>query len=106
MTKNKNFVKDNTCPYCTYPCPLVANIKSGRRPIPGNLAFCLMCLNASIFDKEMHLIKFDLNSITDLIERNRLKVLQLKMRSFWDNDFHDSHVIKRREKYLAILDSK
>lgn len=55
-------------------------------PVPGDLSFCLMCCEASQFGKKMKMHKFDLNSIRDIVERNRLKTVQNKMRQFWEEN--------------------
>lgn len=100
---NDYFVKKNICPYCTYPCDSAGSLgKEKDRPEAGSISYCLMCCEPSIFDPEMNLVKFDLNSIEDLIERNRLKVLQIRMEEFWQfNPDKDG----RRKKYLKIKDS-
>ena len=71
---NDDYVKKNVCPYCTYPCDSATSIDKKRyKPEVGSLSFCLMCCEPSEFNEEMDLVKFDLNSIDDLIERNKLK---------------------------------
>jgi hypothetical protein len=84
MDKNINFIKKNICPHCTYPCDSATMIKGEDKPRPGCLSFCLMCCEPSVFDDNMKLIKFDLNTITDIIERNRIKVLGMRVHEFWD----------------------
>lgn len=103
MKKNKNFVKRNLCPYCTYPCDSASMIKGQGRPHPGCISFCLMYCQPAAWNAEMKLIKFDLDSIPDLLERNRIKVLGIKIEQFWEeNPDKDG----RRAKYLKIMDEK
>lgn len=79
------FRKKNNCPYCGYFCDAAMMHEDEKAvPEPGDLSFCLMCTEASQFDKKMILKKFNLNSIKDLVERNRLKGIQVKMGLFWD----------------------
>lgn len=104
MPKNKEYIKPNICPYCTYPCDSAGGIGEfeGYKPSSGDLSFCLMCSMPSIFDDEMTLVKFDLNSIKDLVERNRLKAIQFRCNEFWD---HHPDKDGRRKKYLEIMES-
>lgn len=100
--KNRDFVKRNKCPYCTYPCDSASQIDGKHKPSVGDLSFCLMCCEPSTWDVSMRLIKFDLNSIHDLLERNRIKSLGFKIHDYWEqNPCKDG----RREKYLKIMDS-
>jgi hypothetical protein len=64
-------------------------------PEPGNLSFCLMCTEASVWDNKMKLIKFDLNSIEDLVERVRIKRLKTEMELFWEQNPDP-----RRDRYV------
>lgn len=101
--KNKDFVKRNRCPYCTYPCDSATMIKGKDKPEPGSISFCLMCCEPSTWDESMRLIKFDLNSIPDIIERNRIKVLGLRVSEYWDlNPDRDG----RRAMYLKRMDQR
>ena len=85
MTKDNNFRKENKCPYCGYFCDAAQMLEDPSAiPTPGDLTFCIMCTEASQFDKDLNMIKFDINSIEDLIERNRIKGIQVKMGLFWD----------------------
>jgi hypothetical protein len=62
-----------------------------------------MCCEPSTWDSNMKLIKFDLNSITDLLERNRIKILGLKINQFWEtNPDKDG----RRAMYLKLMDRR
>ena len=107
--KNSLFVKHNKCPYCTYNCdsafmnPIDPDYKESNKPVPGNVSFCLMCGEPSRWDHDMKLIKFDLNTIPDILERNRIKLLGMHIHTFWEqNPCKDG----RREKYLKIMDKK
>lgn len=104
MKKNPEFVKEgNTCPYCTYICESASMINSKERPKQGDLSFCLMCCQPLQWNENMDLVKFDLNSIDDIVERNRLKIMSLKMQEFWT--FHPDKTGKR-EKYLKAYDEQ
>lgn len=104
--KNRNFVKKNLCPYCTYPCESAGGIGEYRadKPYPGCLSFCLMCCNPATWDANMKLVKFDLNSIPNLLERNRIKLLGLKMQEFWEQNPHLES--ERRNNYLKIMEER
>ena len=101
--KNKDFVKRNYCPYCTYPCDSAMMLEGKDKPTPGSISFCLMCCEPSVWNEKMDLIKFNLNSIIDIIDRNRVKLFGMKVSDFWlthpDTD-------GRRAKYLKIMDKK
>ena len=99
--KNKYFVKPNNCPYCTYPCESADMIGGDEKPQPGDISFCLMCGEASKWDENMTFVKFDIDSITDIIDRIRLKNLKMQFDSFWE-----AHPDKdgRREMYLKKKD--
>ncbi len=100
--KNKHFVKKNICPYCTYPCDSAFMHEDDKqKPDPFDLSFCLMCCEPSQWDQNMKLIKFDLDSVKDIVERNRLKMIKIKVEDFW-NTHPDTD--GRREKYLTIMD--
>jgi hypothetical protein len=95
-------VKKNKCPYCTYPCDRASMVRGKEKPRPGSLSFCLMCCELSEWDKNMKLQKFDINSIPDLIERNKIKSLGMHMIDFWEQK---PDTTGRREKYLKIMDT-
>ena len=96
--------KPNNCPYCGYFCDAATFSGEGKKaPKSGDLSFCLMCLGPSEFDKNMKMIKFDLNSIDDIVERNRLKGMQIKMEEFWEINPDKSG---RREKFLKERDRR
>lgn len=102
--KNKNFVKRNRCPYCTYPCDsafMQDDKYDKEKPTVGDISFCMMCCEPSQWDANMKLVKFDLNKIPDLIERNRIKVLGMRVQEFWDKNPDKTG---RRNRYLKILD--
>lgn len=101
--KNKEFVKRNRCPYCTYPCDSATNLDENERPEPGCISFCLMCCEPAVWDGNMKLVKFDLNSIPNILERTRIKMLGIKVREFWDTH---PDTDGRREKYLKIMDKR
>ncbi len=96
-------VKKSKCPYCTYICDGALPADNDCKPSPGDISFCLMCCNSNTWDDNMKLIKFDLNSISDLVERNRLKIIGVRMNEFWDKS-PDKHNI--REIYLKKMDQK
>lgn len=99
--KNKYFVKKNECPYCTYPCDSADSINHDHRPQPGHLSYCMMCGNVSQWDENMNFVKFDIDSITDIVERNRLKSLRIDIERFWEeNPDKDG----RRTMYLNKMD--
>lgn len=105
MNLPKNgFLKENKCPYCDYRCTAAELMEDeNQAPCVGDLTFCLMCCGASQFDENMNMIIFDINSIDDLIERNRIKGEQLKMELFWET--HPDN-LKIRGKYLNARDQK
>jgi hypothetical protein len=103
--KNKNYVRPNRCPYCTYYCDSAADPYEKDRPKMGDLSFCLMCCEPSQFDQNMKLIKYDLNLIPDLLERNRIKLMGVKMHEWWERHA-DKDRIAKRDKYLKIMDRK
>lgn len=92
--------KKNNCPYCGYFCDAAMMHEDEKAiPTPGDLSFCLMCTEASIFNKKMKLKKFDLNSVKDLVERNRLKGIQVNMRLFWDSQPDADKIFDKRCMY-------
>jgi hypothetical protein len=103
--KNKYFVKRNICPYCTYPCDSAAmiDIDGDDKPEPGSINFCLMCCEPSTWDENMKLVKFDLNYIEDIIERNRIKLLGIRINEFWETNPDKSG---RRAMYLKRMDQR
>ncbi len=102
--KNKHFVGKNKCAYCTYSMDSAGILGNADATAnAGDLAFCLMCCNALQFDGDMKLIKFDIDSIPGLLERNRIKGIQFKMIEFWDKNPSKA---EKREKYLKIMDSR
>jgi len=104
--KPKNgFLKENTCPYCDYECTSATLIGNETvAPKPGDLSFCLMCCGAFLFDEKMNFVKFDLNSIPNIMERIRLRDLQIKMEQFWESKSRSENL--RRETYLRNRDKK
>lgn len=104
--KNRNFVKENICPHCTYPCESASGIDGAERfnPHPGCISFCLMCCGAAAWDANMKLVKFDLNSIPNLLERNRIKRLAFHIQEFWDKN--PELESERRNKYLKIMEER
>lgn len=104
--KNKHFVKENICPYCTYPCESANGIgeHSVEKPHPGCISFCLMCCSAAQWDVNMKLVKFDLNSIQNILERNRVKLLGMKIEQFWDEN--PDIEPDRRNRYLRIMEKR
>lgn len=105
MTQPDNgFRKKNVCPYCGYNTNRAQMIEDDNAvPEPEDLSFCLMCCEYSQFDTDFNLIEFDLNSITDSVERNRLKINKIKMESFWEKNPDKTG---RRDKYLKELDRR
>jgi hypothetical protein len=104
--KNRNFVKENICPYCTYPCESAGGIDGAERskPHPGCISFCLMCCRAATWDANMKLVKFDLNSIPNLLERNRIKRLGFHIEEFWEKN--PELESERRNRYLKIMEER
>ena len=101
--KNKDFIKRNRCPYCTYLCDSATMLKGNDKPSPGAISFCLMCCEPGTWDKNMKIVKFDLNSITDIIERNKIKLVGMKMNEFWDTH---PDTDGRRAMYLKLMDKR
>lgn len=101
-----NYRKPNNCPYCGYFCDAAEMLEDKNAiPYPGDLSFCFMCSEAMQFDENMNLIKFDLNSIDDIVERNRLKMLQVKMRRFWDEcPSIPEKEKKRHDSFMSKID--
>jgi hypothetical protein len=105
---NKEFVKKNNCPYCTYFSDSAGMLGGDDRPQPGDLTFCIMCSQPSQYDETMTLIKFDLNSIRDIKERVRLKAIQQGFDDFYEHHpeaSKDKELLERREHYLKIMDA-
>ena len=103
MSEPENkYRKPNNCPYCGYFCD-AAMMQEDEKQVPeaGDLSFCLMCCEPSIFGDDMKLQKFDLNSISDIVERNRLKGMQVKMEMFWDAN---PDTTGRRDQFLKARD--
>lgn len=97
-TPNNGFRRKNNCPYCGYFCDAHQMIEDERiAPQVGDLTFCLMCCEPSQFDNDMKMEKFDLNSIDDISERNRLKGIKINMENFWKEH---PHISFKREKYI------
>lgn len=93
--------QSNFCPYCDYKCDAAMFPgDENKRPNIGDLSFCLMCYQAQQFDKKMKLVKFDINSIKNIIARNKLKCMQLEIQRFWEEQSHEPEMIKLRNKYL------
>lgn len=58
---NKNFVRENTCPFCSHKTDSAFNEENENiKPNPGDIALCLMCGEVSEFDHNMILIKVDI----------------------------------------------
>jgi hypothetical protein len=101
MTDDNGYRKDNYCPYCGYFCDAATMIEDPRQtPKPGDLSFCIMCCSPGQFDDNLVLQKFDLDSITDRNEKNRLLAMQAKMVFFWTSNLPKDEDKKRREGYL------
>lgn len=101
FTEN-GYRKDNNCPYCGYFCDAATMPNDNKqKPTVGDLSFCLMCCEPSQFDKNMKLIKFDINSIHELEEIKRLTNVKKKMELFWV--FYPDKS-GRREVYLKSKD--
>ncbi len=105
MIKNKkkepenNYRKPNNCPYCGYFCDAATMVGDKKaKPKKGDLSFCIMCSESSIFAKNMKMVKFDLNSIDDIVERNRLKACSYKIKEFWD--LNPELAKEKRDKYF------
>lgn len=96
-------LKRNRCPYCTYPCDAATMIKGDDQPHPGCISFCMMCCEPSMWDEKMKLVKFNLNSIPDLIERNRIKLLGMMVNEFWETH---PDTDGRRAMYLKLMDKR
>lgn len=78
--------KPNKCPYCNHFCDAALCTEDDlEKPSPGDISFCVICFEASEFDKDMTLIKFNLDNIEDAYERNRLQNMQFSMRHFIKN---------------------
>src|ERR1700744_300392 len=106
MEKNKKCIIKNRCPYCSYDTSAATSIKGNSKPNKGNISFCMMCCQPSIFDENMILIKFDLNSITNLVDRNHIKSIQFRMNEFWEQDkVTNKNLAKNREKYLKNMEN-
>lgn len=92
MKKNKQlppngFLKKNTCPYCGYNVSATMCKDDEKAvPQPRDLTFCMMCTELCKFDEKMKLIKFDINSIQNLVDRSSIKLEQLKIRQFWEEN--------------------
>lgn len=96
--------KPNNCPYCGYFCD-AAMMTGNDKAVPktGDLSFCMMCCEPSVFDESMKMQKFDLNSVNNLVERNRLKGIKIKMELFWETHPEDS---PRQEQFLKVRDQQ
>lgn len=81
---DNGFRKENYCPYCNYKND-AATMPGDPNAIPtaGDLTFCLKCSECSQFDENMKLIKFDIDSIENKKEVDRLKKMQNHIRDFW-----------------------
>lgn len=72
------------CPYCGYECDAATSLdEPNAMPEVGSIAFCLKCVRCFEFGPDMNTLKFDLDTIENLDERIRLKVLQLNMLDFF-----------------------
>lgn len=99
---NKQYLKKDKCPYCTFKVKSAINADNDI-PKPGDISFCMMCCNPSQFNSKMKMVKIDLNKIDNIIERNRLKSMQIKLEMFWDEN---PNLADQRLKYLKIMDKK
>lgn len=90
--------KPNKCPYCNHFCDAaLCTDDDMEKPSPGDISFCIICFEPAEFDKDMKLIKFDLDSIQDAYERNRLKDMRSSMKHFIKN--HPEYNSKGNESY-------
>lgn len=97
-TPDNGFRRENNCPYCGYFCDAHQMLKDEMAvPKVGDLTFCMMCCEPSQFNNDMKMEKFDLNSIEDIEERNRLKKIKNNMERFWKDH---AHISNRREEYI------
>lgn len=98
------FRKENYCPYCKYKIDAATIIEGDKKIAPkaGDLSFCLMCTNPLQFTKELKLKQFNLNTVKNINERNRLKLIQIHMENFWETASAINH--QRRHQYLKNLD--
>jgi hypothetical protein len=78
-------------------------IEGNDKPEPGSISFCLMCCEPATWDESMKLVKFDLNSIPDIIERNRIKLLGMRVNEFWETH---PDTDGRRAMYLKLMDKR
>ena len=104
MKDDNGYRKDNYCPYCHYFCDAATTMigDSKQTPKPGDLSFCMMCCNPGQFDDNLVLQKFDIDSVTNRTEKNRLLAMQAKMLIFWTSSLPKQHDLDRRDKYLKI----
>ncbi len=80
-------MKENKCPYCCCKMNAATSLDDEAYiPVAGDLSFCIMCCEASQYDKDMKMVKFDIDSIKDLMERNKLKNVQAHIRRFWEEN--------------------
>jgi hypothetical protein len=93
--------KNDRCPYCSYEINRSETIGNKKcLPSTGDLSFCAMCCEAMIFDSNLNLQKFDLNSVKDLMERAYYKNAQNKIKEAWDNIPEIQKHKERRQKFL------
>ena len=84
---DNGYRKPNNCPYCGYYCDAALMHEDDKTtPNSGDLSFCLMCCKPSQFDDDMNLIKFDIDSIDDVEERDRLHGIEKRMNMFWESN--------------------
>ncbi len=94
IAKN-GYRKENKCPYCGYFCDsAVMTDDESIKPQQGDISFCLKCTECSLFGENMKLEKFNIDSIKDTYERNRLKIIQVKMNKFY-SEFPELEICDR-----------
>lgn len=58
------FMKKNICPFCNYQTDRAKNLEDETAvPDPGDISLCIRCAEASEFDENLNLVKFDLNKL-------------------------------------------
>lgn len=56
--------KKNVCPYCNHHVDAALNPDNEKEvPIAGALSICIHCAKASIFNENMQLERFDMNTL-------------------------------------------
>lgn len=58
------FIKVNHCPYCNHKATAAMRLEDEKeKPIPGALSICIECAKISVFNDDMNLDKFDMNTL-------------------------------------------